>query len=103
MPDWQQLVTTLKSHGVEFDAGLTDGELALVEERFCFTFPSDLGALLQAALPRGRHFPDWRACDESVLAGWLNRPREGVLYDVANNNFWLEEWGVAQARSLMRT
>jgi len=44
-------------------------------------------------MPTGKHFPDWRACDEPHLNDWLNRPREGVLFDVAHNDFWLTEWG----------
>lgn len=97
MHDYHPLVTTLKLHGIEFDAGLTQREISLVEERFQFTFPGDLRTFLETALPRGKHFPDWRTCDEEHLTDWLNRPREGVLFDVAYNNFWLEEWGARPA------
>jgi hypothetical protein len=38
---------------IEFDAGLTDAEVAVTEARFGFRFPPDLRAFLQTALPRG--------------------------------------------------
>ena len=54
---WQELVDQLQGaeyhfgliepgspvHRVEFDAGLTDAEVAAVEARFGFRFPPDLG------------------------------------------------------------
>jgi hypothetical protein len=80
-------------HWINFDAGLTDAEVALTEARFGFRFPPDLRAFLQTALPRGPRFPDWRSGDEAALRDWLDMPRQGVLFDVEHNGFWLEEWG----------
>src|SRR5438105_3721957 len=70
---------------IEFDAGLTDAEVAAVEGRFGFRFPPDLRAFLQTALPRGPQFPNWRSGDEGALQDWLNVPRQGVLFDVEHN------------------
>ena len=78
---------------VEFDAGLTDAEIVAVECKFAFRFPPDLRAFLQTAPPRGPKFPDWRSGDEATLRDWLNVPREGVLFDIEHNGFWLDEWG----------
>jgi hypothetical protein len=80
-------------HRVEFDAGLTDAEVAAVENRFGFRFPPDLREFLQTALPRGPQFPDWRSGDEARLRDWLDGPRQGILFDVRYNGFWLGEWG----------
>jgi len=105
--DWQGLVNQLRGseyqfgfiepgspvHRVEFDAGLTDAEVALVESWFSFRFPPDLRAFLQTALPRGPQFPDWRSGDKAILRDWLDRPRQGVLFDIEHNGFWLDEWG----------
>jgi hypothetical protein len=104
---WQELVDQLRGsecqfgllsasspvHRVEFDAGLTDAEVAAVEGRFGFRLPPDLRDLLQTALPRGPQFPDWRSGDEAELSDWLDQPRAGVLFDVEHNGFWLDEWG----------
>jgi hypothetical protein len=105
--DWQKLVNQLRGaeyrfglltpgspvHRVEFDAGLTDTEVAAVEERFGFRFPPDLREFLQTALLSGPQFPDWRSGDEAALRDWLGHPRQGVLFDIEHNGFWLEEWG----------
>jgi hypothetical protein len=104
---WQELVDQLRGaecqfglispgspvHRVEFDAGLADAEVAAAEARFGLRFPPDLREFLQTALPRGPQFPDWRSGDEAELRDWLDRPRQGVLFDVAHNGFWLDEWG----------
>lgn len=90
---WDAWVDRLRSRGVEFAPGLTDAEVAAVESRFGFRFPPDLLAFLQTALPRGRHFPDWRAGDEVALRDRLDIPREGIVFDVEHNAFWLDEWG----------
>jgi hypothetical protein len=80
-------------HRVDFDAGLTNEELARCEKRFGFRFPPDLRKFLQTGLPRGPRFPDWRRGDKVRLCEWLDAPRRGVLFDVEHNGFWLEEWG----------
>jgi hypothetical protein len=90
---WLDMVDTLRDNGVEFETGLTDNEVEVAETRFEFRFPPDLRAFLQAGLPNGDSFPDWRDGDETALREWLDLPREGILFDVEHNGFWLEEWG----------
>jgi hypothetical protein len=90
---WANLVAEIRETGIAFDAGLTDNEVAAVEARYGFQFPPDLQAFLQAGLPRGKQFPDWRSGDEAVLQDWLDRPRQGILFDIEHNGFWLDEWG----------
>ncbi len=86
-------------HRVEFDAGLTEEEVARTEQRFGFRFPPELRSFLRTALPRGPQFPDWRCGEESALREWLDLPRLGVLFDVQYCEFWLSEWG-ARPQSL---
>jgi hypothetical protein len=94
------LTSTSPVHHVEFDVGLTDHEVGRAESRFGFRFPPDLRAFLQTALPRGPQFPDWRSADEARILDWLDLPRQGVLFDIEHNGFWLEEWG-PRPRSLV--
>jgi hypothetical protein len=91
---WADLVRTLSDSGVEFAAGLSDREVESAEARFAFQFPLDLRAFLQAGLPRGDEFPDWRGGDDAVLREWLDLPRRGILFDIEHNGFWLDEWGL---------
>ncbi|MFL6233734.1 MAG: hypothetical protein ACJ76N_11415 [Thermoanaerobaculia bacterium] len=104
---WQELVDELDGveyrfgvitptspvYWIEFDAGLTDAEVAETEELFGFRFSPDLLEFLQTAFPRGPKFPDWRSGDEDELREWLDLPRQGILFDVEHSGFWLEEWG----------
>lgn len=90
---WKSLVGEIRDAGIAFDAGLSDAEVIAAETRFGFRFPPDLRAFLQTALPRGERFPDWRSGDNDALREWLDLPRQGILFDVEHNGFWLEEWG----------
>lgn len=90
---WDPWLARLQSRGITFEAGLTDPEVAAAESRFGFRFPPDLREFLQTGLPRGPFFPDWRSGDEDELRDWLDRPRQGVVFDIEYNAFWLEKWG----------
>ena len=90
---WVDLIAELRTTGIEFAEGLTNAEVAAVEARYEFRFPPDLLAFLQAGLPQGERFPDWRSGTESSLRNWFDLPREGIVFDVEHNAFWLDEWG----------
>jgi hypothetical protein len=90
---WHDTVARLRSVGVQFEDGLTDAEVAAAESRFEFRFPPDLRELLQTALPSGEHFPNWRSGSVARLRRWLDIPRDGVVFDIEEYEFWLDEWG----------
>ena len=93
-PNWKTIVDQLASeHSVAFDDPLTDQEIADVERCFEFRFPLDLKAFLQTGLPVSDRFPNWRADSKDALRDRLQRPLEGILFDVDCNRFWLPEWG----------
>ena len=73
--------------------GLTGAEFARIEDEFGFRFAADHREFLAAALPSGRGWPDWRSADREPLRDRLAAPVEGVLFDVAQNDFWYEGWG----------
>ena len=94
-------------HGVNFEDGLTNGEVKVIESRFGFQFPPDLRAFLECGLPVGDRFPDWRSGPEDELRSMLELPVDGILFDVEQNGFWLPEWGnrpksFAEAESTVR-
>ena len=97
-------IDILRRAKIKLSPGLTDAEVAAVEGRYGFRFPPDLRELLQAALPTGAGFPDWRYASETALRQWLD-VTEGILFDVEESGFWLAEWGerpadVAEAKRI---
>lgn len=73
--------------------GLTEAEIAAIEDEFGFHFAADHRAFLAAGVPYGRGWPDWRGSDRAALRERFAAPVEGVLFDVAENDFWYEGWG----------
>lgn len=92
LPCDEDLRIALATSGAVLASGLSDGELAGVEETFGFSFPPDYRRLLTLTLPLGDHWPDWRAGDEADLGIRLAWPVEGVLFDVEHNGFWHPDW-----------
>ena len=108
MPDsvWTRLIEILKDK-IPFESGLSDSEVNRVEAEFSFRFPEDLHDFLQAGLPVGKGFPNWRHESADSIRERLANPLEGVLFDVEHNGFWLDEWGhrpdtLADAQSIVR-
>ena len=55
---WQQFADLLEqARNIEFDAGLTDDEMADIERTYAIHFPPDLREFLQTALPVSDGFP----------------------------------------------
>jgi hypothetical protein len=92
----------------DIDTGLTDEEFARVEREFGFEFADDHRAFLAAGLPvntgprrrepgviytHPRPWPDWRNGDPGTLRELLDRPVQGVLFDVEKSGFWYDGWG----------
>ncbi|MBS1911221.1 MAG: SMI1/KNR4 family protein [Bacteroidetes bacterium] len=86
-------IATLRSAGVEFDAGLSASEICDVEEMYGFHFPPDLRDFLMAALPITRPFVDWRNGGQEEIARRLAWPLEGICFDIERNDFWIDAWG----------
>lgn len=68
-------------------------EVARVEQRYGFEFADDHRAFLHAGLAIGDRWPDWRHGTPEALRERLDRPVDGVLFDVEHNAFWYEGWG----------
>lgn len=97
---------------VVLESGLTEAELAAVEEALGFEFADDPRAFLADVLPTGASWPDWRNGEVDELRHRAAWPVDGVLFDVRNNGFWHESWGerpsddtlaVVQAREHLAT
>lgn len=79
------------------DPGLTEAELARIESTFGFEFSDDHRSFLAAGLPldaeHSRGWPDWRGGDPEHLRARLDRPVDGVLFQVGHGTFWHPDWG----------
>jgi hypothetical protein len=78
---------------VTVEQGLTDAELANVEEALGFTFADDHRAFLAAGLPVGASWPDWRSEGRRSLHKRLRLPLDGILFAVEWSAFWPPTWG----------
>ncbi|GAA3024462.1 hypothetical protein GCM10020229_39670 [Kitasatospora albolonga] len=86
--------TLHRLHGADLAPGLSEDELDAVEARFGFRFAADHRAFLRAGLPIGTGWPDWRGgADSGTLRDSLDRPVEGLLFEVRHNAFWHLTWG----------
>lgn len=83
--------------------GLTDAEIARIEQAYELEFADDHRGFLAAGLPLGapgrsggsghEPWPDWRSGDPADLRRRLDWPVEGVLFDVEHGAFWHDPWG----------
>jgi hypothetical protein len=69
--------------------------------------PPDLRALLSLALPISAGFPNWRSDPPDELQRRLDRPADGICFDIEHNGFWYDRWGprpsdLAEACALAR-
>lgn len=105
--DISALVERLSSPpwSIDFHPGLGDDEVREAEAHFGFSFPPDLLALLQYAMPVGDvaassdskniggGFPNWRVLNSRELQSQVAWPTKSVIVDVRESGFWLEMWG----------
>ena len=78
--------------------GLTDEELARIEDEFGFEFADDHRSFLSSGLPIGDSWPNWREGPRRSLQQRLQLPVEGILFAVEWREFWGADWGVRPAR-----
>lgn len=98
-----RIVKLLKEKDVSFDKGLSDDEILRVNQEFGISFPKDLKLLLQTELPISSGFVHWRYGINSEkgkkeIEHRLNWPKEGMLFDIKNNSFWLDKWGIKPSK-----
>jgi hypothetical protein len=87
-----QAIERLRSAGVQLDPGLSNREIARVQDEYHFVFGPEHREFLQLALPAGDHWPDWRYGSADDLKFRLGWPIGGVVFDVGNG-FWPASWG----------
>lgn len=88
-----ECVELLKQGDVALDVGLTSDEIRAVEEKFGFEFSPDHREILAAVQPVGDRWWNWKTDSAEKLQSSLDWPRDGVLFDVENSDFWAPSWG----------
>jgi len=91
--DWSVPLGLIILDGKEIGPGLSEHELAAIEDYWAFRFPPDLREMLQVALPLMPPFPDWRGYRTSQVCDLMEWPVDGICYDVEHDDFWLDAWG----------
>lgn len=94
---YSDIVNQLKLKGVEFQEGLTKDEITIIENIYNIVFPPDLKSLLSFSLPVSKGFINWRDTGEvniQLIKNRLTWPLEGMIFDITNNSFWYDNWGV---------
>ncbi|MBK8723503.1 MAG: hypothetical protein IPL95_14945 [Saprospiraceae bacterium] len=94
-----RIIKLLKEKGILFGKGLSDDEIFRVNQEFGIRFPNDLKLLLQTEIPINNGFVNWRYginCEngKKEIDYYLNWPMEGMLFDIKNNSFWHDKWGI---------
>ena len=91
-----ELLTLLKTKGIEFDKGLNQAEFSKIKEVYGIEFPSELKEFYSTILPISKNFYNWRDfSSENVnkIKGALKRPFDDI-YEMAEEVYWCEDWGV---------
>lgn len=92
------LVDWLRSQDCRLEPGLSEDELARAERRFGLIFPPLWRELLVRAQPVAgsssqSKYPDWRSGEDGGTRELVERPVDGIVFDVEHNGFWWTSWG----------
>ncbi len=95
---WDDAFALLRRRGIKIEPGLDRREIASIEGFLGACLPPDLASFLATGLPVGERFPNWRQLDALQIAGEVDSPLDGILFDIENNAFWLPSWGSRPSR-----
>ena len=89
-----RIIEIFEKKKIWLEPGLSDKEILDIETRFQFRFPPDLCLLFQTFLPVSEGFYHWRKAlvdveTAKLIEEKLDWPRDGILFDVEHNNFWV--------------
>jgi hypothetical protein len=76
--------------------GYSDAQLADIQVRYGLNFPPDLVALYRERRPIDAY--DWLH-DNEAIKEMINRPFEGLWFDVEHAGLWWPEWGERPSNS----
>ena len=80
----------LENKGIEIYDGLSDEEFEKIENFYNIKFPKVLRILYKSFLPNFYNWRDFSENNVKKVKKYLNMPIEGILFDIENNNFWMD-------------
>lgn len=86
----------LLKNNIILKKGLSNKDFDKIKKIYNLTFPTDLKMIYENYLPVSTNFYDWS--DFSVdnvnyIKEIINRPLDGILFDIEFNKFWMECFG----------
>ena len=75
-------------------SGYSEDELIGVQQLYSLRFPPDLADIYRkrrSVIPKDDF--DWVRTPRAEIERMLAWPLEGMLFDIDNNGFWMQEWG----------
>lgn len=83
----------LERLGADGSTGLTNKQLAVVEDELGLELPYEIGLLLVMGVPDDEQWFDWRDEPVDQLARWDAWVLEGIAFDIRENGFWSPSFG----------
>lgn len=86
----------LEEKNIQLNRGMSENEINKAEVFYGIEFPNDMREMLMNFVPVSDGFYNWNDYSEenvSVIKDMIEWPYEGIIYDIENNDFWLEEFG----------
>ena len=89
-----QAFNAFYAKGKSLPKGLTEIQINDAQDFYGIKFPPDLKALLMYSCPAFCNWNDYSKTNTQHFKDALSWPIEGILFDVENNGFWMERWGI---------
>lgn len=92
----EEIKKNLENSNIKLNPGMTEDEIEKAEKYYNITFPKDLRDLLLNFLPVGESFYNWNDYSEDntkKIKKMIEDPICGIIYDIENNNFWMDIFG----------
>ena len=83
----------LERLGADGSTGLTNTQLAVVEDQLGHELPYEVGLLLVMGVPDDDGWRDWRHDPVDQLAEWNAAVLSGITFDIRENDFWSPSFG----------
>lgn len=92
---YRNIIKSLKSQGIIFEAGLTCEEISKIEKIYEIQFPKCLKEFLMEGVPISKGFYNWRNFEQEnidFIKEIIYLPIK-TIYELAAEVYWCDDWG----------